>query len=130
MYLIFSHFTSYGPAGHEIIVATLRHHIYSPAGPAVKTLTGTVADILDAHAHADLPAFWIGSTANTLLLTEFINYVAGPQVANMLIAHDLSVTESNADEMRLESMKYGLYHHRTNEEIEDIVMRIAAPKRV
>jgi hypothetical protein len=88
--------------------------------------------ILDTHGSTDFPThdFWKGSTAMTISLMDFLYYVAGPQVANMLISQDLSITVSEAERVRLKSIKHGIYLHDGNEEIDDIVMQISAPKRV
>jgi hypothetical protein len=127
-----TYFFSYGLAGQQIITATLQHHIFSQDKDANKILAETMSDILKTHGLPNLPTahFWTSSTSTTLLLVDFISYVAVPHVANMLISKDLSVTEAEADKIRVESLEYGTYFHDTTDEIDDLVMHIAAPKRV
>lgn len=119
---------SYGPAGKQIILATLQYHLYAPTTNAYETLTTTMMDILGAHGKDT--NFWKGTKETTLSFLDFMCHVAVPHVANLLIAEDLKTTESEADKIRLASSDYGQHFHDTSEAIDDLVMRIAASAQV
>ena len=63
--------------------------------------------------------------STTLSVLDFICYVAVSHVVNMLISMDLSVIESEANKIHLESCEYGSYFRDMTEEIDDLVIGIA-----
>jgi len=122
---------SYGLAGEEVIIATLRHRIFLQSKDSSTVLAATLADIFNAEeGTSDRVGFWNGFRPMSFPLWDFILFVAGPFVANLLIAEDNSITEAEAQVIRLESAKYGKTVHPTNDSIDDLVMMIAAPERV
>ena len=124
--MFWSKFASYGLAGQQIVMATLQYHIFSQDKGAVNILAETMGEILDQHSHlSESGHFWSRSTRTTLSLLDFICYVAVPHVVNMLISMDLSVKESEANKVRLDSCEYGSYFRDTTEEIDDLVIGIA-----
>ena len=78
----------------------------------------------------DRAGFWNGFRPMSFSLWDFIHFVAGPFVTNLLIAEDNSITEAEAEVIRLESADYGKAVHPTNDSVDDLVMMIAAPKCV
>lgn len=66
----------------------------------------------------------------TFLFDDFLDFVAGPFVTNLLISKDHKITEAEAEVVCLESAKYDQTTHSTNESIDDLVMMIAAPWHV
>lgn len=90
-----------------------------------------MADILETHRNSLATAdFWKGTKATAFPLLEFICYVAAPHVTNLLIANDCSVTESEANTMRLKSSNYGHHFNDASGDIENLVMRIVASGHV
>ena len=121
-------FSSYGPAGEEVILATLQHHIFLPSSDAQNVLVETMTDVLRAEDSSD--AFWKGFQPASFSLQDFIFYIAASHVANLLISDDHQISESEAEVIRLESAEYGRHLHEANDAVDDLVMKIAAPKRV
>jgi hypothetical protein len=92
-----------------------------------------MADALEADQREESPdktTFWKGFQPMTFSLDDFIQYLAGPFVTNLLISEDHQITEPEAEVIRQESAKYGRTAHNTSESIDDLVMTIAAPQRV
>jgi hypothetical protein len=124
-------FSSYGEAGEEVILAVLRHHIFPSSKDPSTVLAVTMADVLEAEQELlDRADFWEGFLPTTFSLEDFIFYVAGPYVANLLICQDHHITEAEAEVIHCESAAYGRTVNPTNENIDDLVMVIAAPQRV
>jgi len=72
--------------------------------------------------------FWDYSHETNLPYLDFVEYIATPYVANLLIADDLNVSVLIADETRLASKDYGMmYHSDDSDEIDNIMMDIANP---
>ena len=90
-----------------------------------------MADVLEAEQESlDNPTFWKGFEPTVLSLEDFIHFVAGPFVINLLICEDRLITEAEADVIRRESAEYGKTVHSINDRVEDIVTMIGAPQRV
>lgn len=121
---------SYGPAGEEIILNTLRYHVFPTSKESSGVLEATMADAAVAEESSDAAAFWKGFRPSSLSLTDFIHFIAGPFVTNLLISKDRLITEAEADVVRLESIGYGKTVHTVNDAVDDLAMRIAAPQRV
>jgi len=90
-----------------------------------------MADVLEAEQESlDSPTFWKGFELTVLSLEDFMHFVAGPFVINLLICEDRLITEAEAEVIRLESVEYGKTVHPINDSIEDIVMMIGALQHV
>lgn len=123
--------TSYGPAGEEIILATLRYHIFSLAKNASDILAETLDDAsISEKDITDRTPFWKNFDPTSFLLEDFIHFVAGPFVANVLISEDQGITAREADVVRRASTRYGRYFHPANDHIDDLVMSITVLQRV
>jgi hypothetical protein len=89
-----------------------------------------MADVLVAEQESDRASFWNGFRPMSFSLDDFMHFIAGPFVANLLISEDRLITEAEAEVIRLESAGYGKTVHSTNESIDDLAMMIAAPQHV
>jgi len=101
---------SYGPRGLEIISAAIYSTIY---GKDQMTITGNLqtalADIVENHRDTTIAfaGFWDSADGCLISLTNFIEYVITPHVANLLIQEDLQTSEDNANTHRLRSKNVG-----------------------
>lgn len=64
----------------------------------------------------DDQTFWKGAGASSITLNDFLDFVLQPFVAMLLIMEDLEITETEAEETRVLSRRYGL---RFNFETDD-----------
>lgn len=129
--LTYPHLISYGPAGEEVILSTLRYHIFPLFKNSLAVLAATLTDVFEAEqCLAEKVGFWKGFQPMAFTLDDFMHFIAGPFVANLLICGDYGVSEAEAEVTRIESMEYGKAIHPTNDSIDDLVMTIAAPQRV
>jgi hypothetical protein len=112
---------SYGQAGEEVILAALRYNIFPQSKKPLTVLAATMSDVLEAEQGClDGTEVWKGFQPTTFSLEDFLYYIAGPFVANLLICQDHFITEAEAEIIRLESAKYGRTVHPTNEVIDDL----------
>ena len=128
---LISNITSYGPAGEEVILATLRYHIFPSSKNAPSVLANTLADsFVSEQEMSDRAPLWKNFRPTSFLLEDFMHFIAGPFVANLLISEDNGITQGEADVLRRASAHYGQYVHSTSEVIDDLVMEITVLRRV
>jgi hypothetical protein len=89
---------SYGLAGEEIILITLQYCIFSVASDASNVLWGTLFEILNTEHRIPCRAtFWQGFQPANFLLEDFMHYIVGPFITNLLISEDQGVVNAQAD---------------------------------
>jgi hypothetical protein len=67
----------------------------------------TLGDIQEVETKSSNAAFWKGFQPAMFALLDFIQYVAGPYVATLLICEDQKVSEAEAEVIRHESAAFG-----------------------
>jgi hypothetical protein len=118
---------SYGPAGEEVILATLRYCIFYPDDKASEVLRETLSDALNTEQeHPNNAALWKDFQPTAFSLFDFMHYVAGPFVTNLLISEDQDIAEPAADLMRQKGAKYGRIVFESDDSIDDLLMKISA----
>jgi uncharacterized integral membrane protein len=122
----FFFFTSYGPMGVAIINSTIDLIFSDRSAAAAKlesTLEGLIVFKIDNERAANLN-FWKGANSLSIALTDFLVFVVQPLVATLLISEDLGISESEAEETRVASKKYGLkFNFETDDgRVDDITM--------
>jgi hypothetical protein len=91
-----------------------------------KTLEGLIVYKTDNETGANLN-FWKGANSLSIALPDFLVFVVQPLVATLLISDDLQISESEAEETRVASKKYGLkFNFETDDgRVDDITMENA-----
>ena len=112
---------SYGPAAVEIISSAIwslidDHDLIS------ETLQGTLYDLIlnQKKTVTTFNGFWKDADGRSILLTNFIEYIAIPHTANLLISEDLHENDARADEVRHISMNYGMAFNMGNDDHDDV----------
>jgi hypothetical protein len=117
--------------GVAIINSTLRR-IFKDSSTAALTLRSTLDRFIifktDNAKTEDDQAFWKGADGFSIILNDFLDYVLQPHVANLLIMDDLKIMDTEAEETRCMSKKYGLkFNFETDDgRVDEITMANAS----
>jgi hypothetical protein len=89
----------------------------------VGNLQVALADVFENHQDSTIAVagFWDSANGLSISLTNFIEFVVTPHIANLLIQNDLQITEDNANGHRLRSKDIGdafQYSHENDDEDE------------
>jgi hypothetical protein len=82
-----------------------------------------LADVIENHQDSTIafPGFWNSADGRSISLTNFIEFVVAPHIANLLIQEDLQTTEVNANGHRLRSKDIGDAFHYSHGDDENEV---------
>ena len=82
----------------------------------IENLQAALIDIVENHRDTTIPlvGFWDSVGGCLISLSNFIEYVVTPHVANLLIQEDLQTSEDNANAHRLRSKEVGDAFQYTN----------------
>ena len=113
---------SYGPMGESIILSML-DRLFPDVPSATKELASTLHSVFDNEMSESedgdlLQRFWEGTKTNPcpIVLRDFLTYLVVPETAVLLIAKELSVTNAQANYIRLKSKEYGkAFYSATND---------------
>ena len=88
-------------------LARMYENVSSVSDDLASTLVTVISSKINDNSDSDI-TFWENADESSLSLKDFLDFVAQPFVANLLISKDLDVDEKVAEETRLQSKKYGL----------------------
>jgi hypothetical protein len=84
-------------------------------------LQAALADVFENHRDSTISfaGFWDSANGRSISLTNFIEFVVTPHIANLLIEEDLLVSEDCANSHRLRSKDVGhaFQHGNDNDEV-------------
>ena len=108
-------------------LARMYENVSSVSDDLASTLVTVISSKINDNSDSDI-TFWENADESSLSLKDFLDFVAQPFVANLLISKDLDVDEKVAEETRLQSKKYGLsFNFNTDDgRMDDITMKNAS----
>ena len=108
-------------------LAQMYENVSSVSDDLASTLVTVISSKINDNSDSDI-TFWENADESSLSLKDFLDFVAQPFVANLLISKDLDVDEKVAEETRLQSKKYGLsFNFNTDDgRMDDITMKNAS----
>ena len=121
--------------GVAIINSTL-NLIFKDRSMAAAELRSTLEDLVtfkSDNAKTDNDqAFWKGAGASSISLNDFLDFVVQPFVTILLIKEDLGITETDAEEIRIMSRRYGLKFNSETDDgrVDEITMENATSAKV
>lgn len=108
-------------------LARMYENVSSVSDDLASTLVTVISSKINDNSDSDI-TFWENADESSLSLKDFLDFVAQPFVANLLISKDLDVDEKVAEETRLQSKKYSLsFNFNTDDgRMDDITMKNAS----
>ena len=114
--------------GESVILSTL-YRLFPDAPSDTQELASTLQSLFENEMTevepGDTPQrFWEGTRTDPcpITLRDFLTYLIVPEIAKLLIAQDLGVSNTEANEVRIQSKEYGnaFYSATDDGRIDDI----------